>query len=61
MGFGNFGPTGNFAGLDSSLKAFLILMMWIGRLEVITAIVLFTPGFWKEVWLNSRANHKNRA
>ena len=61
MGFGNFGPTGNFAGLDSSLKGILILLMWVGRLEVITAVVLLTPGFWKEVWLNSRANRRDRA
>lgn len=61
MGFGNFGPTGDFAGLDSSLKGVLILLMWIGRLEIVTAVVLFTPGFWKDVWLNSRANRKGRA
>ncbi len=60
MGFGNFGPTGNFAGLEAPLKGVLILLMWIGRLEIVTAIVFLTPGFWKDVWLNSRANRKGR-
>lgn len=52
MGFGSFGPTGNFAGLQDSLKLILIVMMWIGRLEVVTALVLFTPGFWKDLIMN---------
>ncbi|MDO5852469.1 MAG: TrkH family potassium uptake protein [Thermoplasmata archaeon] len=55
MGFGNFGPTGNYHDLSTDLKAILIALMWIGRLEVVTAVVMFTPGFWKDVWLNSRS------
>ncbi len=49
MGFGNFGPTGSFAGLQDPLKLVLIVMMWIGRLEVVTALVLFTPEFWRDL------------
>ncbi len=59
MGFGNFGPTGNFANMDDWTKIILIALMWIGRLEIITALVLFTPGFWKE--LLSERRFKRRA
>ena len=58
MGFGNFGPTGNFAGLQDSLKMLLIVLMWIGRLEIVTALVMFTPGFWKDLTSNRR--HRGR-
>ncbi len=61
MGFGNFGPTGNFAGLQDSLKVLLIILMWIGRLEVVTALVLFTPSFWKELTANRRHRVRNRS
>lgn len=60
MGFGNFGPTGNFTDLESSLKVVLTLLMWIGRLEIVTALIMFTPGFWKDVWLNSRARRNGK-
>ena len=58
MGFGNFGPTGNFAELQDSLKFLLMVMMWIGRLEIVTALVLFTPGFWHDLMLNRK--HRGR-
>lgn len=49
MGFGNFGPTGKYSDLSEWTKIILIVLMWIGRLEIITALVLFTPEFWKEL------------
>lgn len=61
MGFGNFGPTGNFAGLSDPMKIILIALMWIGRLEIITALVLFTPGFWKELLSNRRSRRVIRS
>lgn len=60
MGFGNFGPTGNLTDLESSLKIIMTVLMWIGRLEIVTALILFTPGFWKDVWLNSRARRNGK-
>lgn len=60
MGFGNFGPTGDFAALDGWIKSILVVLMWMGRLEIVTAAILFTPGFWKDVWLNSRARRRGR-
>ena len=61
MGFGNFGPTGNFAGLEDQLKIVLIVMMWIGRLEIVTALVLFTPGSWRELVVNRKHRKMNKA
>ena len=61
MGFGNFGPTGNFAELQDSLKIVLMIMMWVGRLEIVTALVLVTPGFWKDLMANRKyRNHRSR-
>lgn len=55
MGFGNFGPTGNFASLEDPLKIILMVLMWVGRLEIITALVLLTPTFWRELYQNRRS------
>ena len=55
MGFGNFGPTGNFASLEDPLKIVLMVLMWVGRLEIITALVLLTPTFWKEIFSERRS------
>lgn len=61
MGFGNFGPTGDYVGLGAGVKIVMLIFMWIGRLEVVTALILLTPGFWKDVWLNSRARRRAKA
>ncbi|GFO98190.1 cation transporter [groundwater metagenome] len=42
------GPMSNFASLHVVGKLVLILNMWIGRLEVMTVLVLFVPSFWKK-------------
>ncbi|OFV67777.1 MAG: Trk system potassium transporter TrkH [Candidatus Syntrophoarchaeum caldarius] len=47
-GFNLVGPMENFAGLPAIGKLVLLTNMWIGRLEVITVLVLFTPEFWKK-------------
>lgn len=60
MGFGNFGPTGSYLDLDLGIECLMMALMWIGRLEIITAVIMFTPGFWKEIWLNSRARRRAR-
>ena len=46
-GIGTVGPAGNFAHLPGAGKILLALMMIIGRLEIFTIIVLFSPAFWK--------------
>jgi trk system potassium uptake protein TrkH len=42
------GPMANFGSLPVIGKLVLILNMWIGRLEVMTVLVLFVPSFWKK-------------
>ena len=37
----------NYAGLDAHLKWGLIFAMLLGRLEIFTLLVLFSPAFWR--------------
>jgi trk system potassium uptake protein TrkH len=41
------GPAGNFSGLPDGAKWLLSLAMLLGRLELFTVLVLFTPSFWR--------------
>lgn len=47
-GWGEFGPTDNYAQIPIIGKWVLIIMMMIGRLEIFTVLLLFTPTFWKQ-------------
>ena len=47
-GFGLVGPTENYAFYPDYVKWFLSIIMMIGRLEIYTVLVLFTPVFWKD-------------
>ncbi len=44
---GDVGPLNNFADIPESAKGFLLLIMLIGRLELFTVIIVFTPYFWR--------------
>lgn len=46
-GIGNVGPVDNFAWIPSGLKIFLSFLMILGRLELFSILILFTPYFWK--------------
>jgi trk system potassium uptake protein TrkH len=46
-GLGIFGPAENFYELHPAGKWFLSFLMLLGRLELFTVLVLFTPAFWK--------------
>lgn len=47
-GLGNtIGPAGNFASLPDGAKWVLSFGMLVGRLEIITVLVLLTPWFWR--------------
>ena len=46
-GFGKIGPTLNYAFFPEPLKLYLSIIMMLGRLEVYTVLILFTPRFWK--------------
>ncbi len=41
------GPTGNFAPLPDAAKWILSFGMLMGRLEILTILVLFFPAFWR--------------
>jgi trk system potassium uptake protein TrkH len=46
-GIGSVGPVNNFAHVPNVGKWVLTLMMLLGRLELFTVLILFTPYFWK--------------
>lgn len=46
-GIGGVGPVDNFAWLSSEIKLVLTMLMLLGRLELFTILVLFTPYFWR--------------
>ncbi|WP_408958111.1 TrkH family potassium uptake protein [Natrinema sp. 74] len=45
-GFGHLGPFGSYTDFPIPSKLLMIFLMWIGRLEIIPVLVLFTGGFW---------------
>lgn len=47
-GLGTVGPIYNFAHLPDLAKWVLSFLMLIGRLELFTVLILFTPYFWKK-------------
>jgi trk system potassium uptake protein len=47
-GIGEVGPAGNFSLIPDTGKILLSFIMILGRLELITLLVLLTPGFWKK-------------
>ena len=42
------GPENNFYGLNLFAKWILIFSMLLGRLELLTILVIFLPAFWKK-------------
>ncbi|MEM1216856.1 MAG: potassium transporter TrkG, partial [Bacteroidota bacterium] len=44
---GELGPLDNFAKVPPVGKWFLSFLMLLGRLELFTILILFTPYFWK--------------
>ena len=55
-GFNQVGPMANFADLHPISRVTLTAAMWIGRLEVITVLVIFRAEAWRTShWSSSRA------
>ncbi len=46
-GLGEVGPAANFAHIPDFGKWFLSFLMLMGRLEIFTVVLLFSPYFWK--------------
>lgn len=47
-GLGTVGPVFTFSHIPDVAKWFLSFLMMIGRLELFTVLVIFTPSFWRE-------------
>ena len=48
-GLGTVGPVDNFAHLPATGKWVLSFLMLVGRLELFTVLILFTPYFWRKI------------
>ncbi len=46
-GFGIVGPMNSFLPFSDPAKLYMVFLMWIGRLEVVTVVVILTPSFWR--------------
>jgi trk system potassium uptake protein TrkH len=46
-GLGTVGPELNYALLPGAAKSILIVCMWLGRLELFTVLMMFSPRLWK--------------
>ncbi|MCB0263786.1 MAG: TrkH family potassium uptake protein [Calditrichaeota bacterium] len=47
-GLGSVGPTDNFAHIPAIGKWLLSFLMMMGRLELFTVVILFSPSFWRK-------------
>jgi trk system potassium uptake protein TrkH len=47
-GIGEVGPTFNYAEIQVAGKWYLSFLMLVGRLELFTVLVLFSPMFWRK-------------
>jgi trk system potassium uptake protein TrkH len=49
-----------FHDMGDITKVFLAVMMWVGRLEVIIAMMLFTRTFWSDLFMGIRRGGAKR-
>ena len=56
-----YGAIGSYHTVEWYVKIFLSFVMWLGRLEILTGLILLTPGFWKEYMMSrrNRGRHVN--
>jgi trk system potassium uptake protein TrkH len=47
-GLNEVGPAGNYGGLSTLQLWVCTLAMLLGRLEILSFLVLFTPGYWRK-------------
>ena len=55
-----YGAVGSYQSVQWYTKIFLSFVMWLGRLEILTGLILLTPGFWKEYMMSRRLRHGKR-
>jgi trk system potassium uptake protein TrkH len=45
--FGDAGPMGGYGGFPATTRLGMVVMMWVGRIEIIPVLVLLTPTYWR--------------
>lgn len=45
--FGRAGPMDNYLVFPGTTRAVMVVLMWLGRIEIVPVLVLFTPSFWR--------------
>jgi trk system potassium uptake protein TrkH len=46
-GFGAVGPMGSYLGFSNAGTLFMVVLMWLGRLEILPVLVILTPEYWR--------------
>jgi trk system potassium uptake protein TrkH len=46
-GFGIVGPMESYEPFPATTKLLMVFLMWVGRLEIVPVLALFTPSFWR--------------
>jgi len=46
-GVGVVGPMNSFLPFSDATKLYMVFLMWIGRLEIISVLVILTPSYWQ--------------
>ena len=46
-GFGIVGPMNNYLPFSDTAKLYMVFLMWIGRLEILSVLVILTPSYWR--------------
>lgn len=46
-GVGIVGPMNNFLPFSNVTKLYMVVLMWIGRLEILSVLIIFTPAYWQ--------------
>ncbi len=46
-GFGIVGPMNSFLSFSPQAKLFMAALMWIGRLEILSVLVVLSPAYWR--------------
>lgn len=45
-GFGVISPVGSYLDFSNSSKLYMVLLIWVSRLEILPVLVIFMPEYW---------------
>lgn len=46
-GVGIVGPVNNFERFSDAAKLYMVVLMWLSRLEILSVLVALTPAYWR--------------